>query len=101
MYTITKDRANELMLMHLTARREQERIMLDRNVAYASERLEVLDRLIDVLMDEGIEAMRLEMDEQYLLLDKDGDSRRKISIKVTLRVLMSMSSDFISAIALA
>lgn len=98
MYTITKERADELMLMHLTARREYEYIMCNHD-EYSSERLEVLDEFIDVLMNEGIETLHLEMGQRALSLDEDGgDRRRNLSVKLMLRGLMSMSDAFTSAI---
>jgi hypothetical protein len=55
MYTITEERANELMLMQLTVRRETDMILADRaDDDKWYENVRVLDELIDTQMDYGI-----------------------------------------------
>ena len=98
MYTITEERADELMLMELTVRRETEAI----NASLSGderwqENLRVVDELIDVQMDEGIVATLRRMQDMSATYRETGD-RKWMSVVLMLRTLESVADMIIRGI---
>ena len=85
MYTITEERADELMLMELTVRREMETILASRSDDEMSwERVRLMDELIDTQMDEGVVATYLKMRDLSARYRERGD-RKGLSLALTIK----------------
>ena len=98
MYEITEERADELMLMELTVRREVEAINASRaEDGKWQEHVKVVDELIDVQLDEGIFATTRKMKDMSARYRQTGD-RRWISVVLMLRTLESIAEILIRGI---
>lgn len=98
MYEITEERADELMLMELTVRREVEAINASRAEEDKwQEHLRVVDELIDVHMDEGIVATHMKMQDMSAKYRQTGE-RRWQSVVLMLRTLESIADMLIRGI---
>ena len=87
MYEITEERADELMLMELTVRREVQAINASRaeNPMW-QEHVRVVDELIDTQLDGGIVATCLKIQDLSARYRERGN-REKTSVLMMLRTL--------------
>ena len=98
MYEITEERADELMLMELTVRRETEMINASRSEDEKwQEHVKVVDELIDVQLDEGIVATYCKIRDLSARYRETGE-RRWTSVVLMLRTLESVADMLIRGI---
>lgn len=100
MYTITEERANELMLMELTVRLECEKI----NASLGGnghdvwqKHVDVASELVDVQMDEGIVATFCKIQDMSARYREKGD-RTGLSVVLMLRTLGSIADMLVRGI---